>query len=54
MVYKIADDVNYQNLLGLNVLTINISNLDLTKIQKTDYLLEKTLAKLDPDLHERF
>ncbi|MCR5001025.1 MAG: ATP-binding protein [Lachnospiraceae bacterium] len=54
MVYKIADDVNYQNLLGLNVLTITIHEQDLMKIEKTDYLLERTLARLDPDLHGRF
>ena len=54
MVYNIADEVNYQNLLGLNVLTIKISNQDLTKIEKTDYLLEKTLKNLDPDLHSKF
>lgn len=54
MVYSIADDVNYRNLLGLNILTIEIHDRDLTKDMKTDYLLERTLAKLDPDLHRRF
>ena len=54
MVYKIADDVSYQNLLGLNVLTIRIHDRDLLRLQKTDFLLEKTLARLDPDLHGRF
>lgn len=54
MVFKIADDVTYQNLLGLNVLTITIHDHDLTRVLETDYLLEKTLIRLDPGLHKRF
>ncbi len=54
MVYKIADDVEYRNMLGLNVLTITIHDRDLTRQKSTDYLLEKSLAKLDRDLHRRF
>ena len=54
MVYKIADDVSYQNLLGLNVLTILIKETDLVTEQRTDFLLERRLRKLDPDLHRRF
>lgn len=54
MVYKIADDVSYQNLLGLNVLTILIKETDLVTELRTDYMLERRLRKLDPDLHRRF
>ena len=54
MVYKIADEVSYQNLLGLNVLTILIKETDLVTEQRTDFLLERRLRKLDPDLHRRF
>ncbi len=54
MVYKIADDVDYKNLLGLNVLTIMIHDRDITRQKRLDYLLERTLAKLDADLHKRF
>jgi len=54
MVYKIADDVSYQNLLGLNVLTILIKETDLVTELRTDYMLERRLRELDPDLHRRF
>jgi hypothetical protein len=54
MVYKIADDVSYQNLLGLNVLTIVIKEEDLMANESTDYLIEKRLRQLDPELHKRF
>lgn len=54
MVYGLADDVNYQNLLGLNVLTITIRETNLIEQEKTDFLLEKKLRELDPDLHRRF
>ena len=54
MVYGIADDVTYQNLLGLNALTITIKEEDLTLSEKNDYLLERTLRKESPDLHQRF
>ena len=54
MVYKIADEVSYQNLLGLNVLTILIKETDLVTELRTDYMLERRLRELDPDLHRRF
>ena len=54
MVYSIADDVSYQNLLGLNVLTILINETDLVTESSTDFMLEKRLRRLDPDLHRRF
>lgn len=54
MVYDIADEVTYQNLLGLNVLTIYIEEQDLLAVEDTDFLLEKTLQSLAPDLHKRF
>ncbi len=54
MVYDIADEVSYQNLLGLNVLTIVIMEQDLAVQSSTDYLLEKTLRSLDAGLHQRF
>ena len=54
MVYGIADDVNYQNLLGLNVLTITIREENLIEKEETDYLLERRLRELDRDLHRRF
>ncbi len=53
-VMRIADDVNYQNLLGLNVLTILIREEDLRTMEKIDFILEKRLRELDPDLHSRF
>ncbi len=54
MVFKIADDVSYQNLLGLNVLTITVEDKDLMASEEDDYLLEKTLRKEDGELHQRF
>ena len=54
MVYGIADDVSYQNLLGLNVLSILIKETDLVTDRSTDFMIEKRLRKLDPDLHRRF
>ena len=54
MVYGLADDVNYRNLLGLNVLTITIKEENLIEKNEVDYLLEKTLRELDADLHQRF
>ena len=54
MVYNIADEISYRNMLGLNVLTITIREQDLIAVESTDYLLEKTLRALDPDLHDRF
>ncbi len=54
MIYKIADDVTYQNMLGLNVLTVTFSDDNEILNQEDDYLLEKTLRSLDKDLHQRF
>ncbi len=54
MVFGLANDVNYQNLLGLNVLTVKIREKDLMIEEETDFLLERTLRQLDPDLHTRF
>lgn len=54
MVYGLADEINYQNLLGLNALTVTIKNEDLVVSEKNDYLLEKTLRKESPELHKRF
>ena len=54
MVYKLADDVEYRNLLGLNVITITIHDRSLSNAANTDFLMEKTLAALDPGLHKRF
>ncbi|MCR4908902.1 MAG: ATP-binding protein [Lachnospiraceae bacterium] len=54
MVYKIADDVNYQNMLGLNVLTISIKEENLLSMESIDFLLEKTLKKKNPELHKNF
>ena len=54
MVYSIADDVTYQNLLGLNALTITIKEEDIAQALATDYLLEKTLKAESPELHQRF
>lgn len=54
MVYSIADDVNYQNMLGLNVLTITVAEENLLTIESFDYLMERTLKALDQDLHRRF
>jgi Na+-driven multidrug efflux pump/anti-sigma regulatory factor (Ser/Thr protein kinase) len=54
MVYKIADDVNYINTLGLNVLTVTINQESLTSDIGTEYLMEKTLRKLDKNLSDNF
>lgn len=54
MVYDIADEISYRNMLGLNVLTITIKEENLAAAESTDYLLEKTLRKLNPDLHAKF
>jgi Na+-driven multidrug efflux pump/anti-sigma regulatory factor (Ser/Thr protein kinase) len=54
MVYKLSDEVTYQNLLGLNVLTTTIKEDNLASLEANDFLLEKTLLKLDKDLHKRF
>lgn len=51
MVYNIANDVSYQNMLGLNVLTITIKDENLIEKQDLDYLLERTLRELDKELH---
>ncbi len=54
MVMDIADDVDYRNMLGLNVLTVTIKEDDLTTRADFEYLLEKRLRKLSPELHSRF
>ncbi|MBQ7146604.1 MAG: ATP-binding protein [Lachnospiraceae bacterium] len=54
MVQKVADEMTYQRMLGLNVLSILIKEEDLRTKENTDFLLEKTLKKLDPALHGRF
>ena len=54
MVYDIADDVNYQNMLGLNVLTITIRQENLIEREDADFLLEKRLWALDKELHQKF
>ena len=54
MVYQIADEVFYQNLLGLNALTITIKEENFVVSDKVDFLLEKALRKKEPDLHRRF
>lgn len=54
VVMDIAKDVNYQNMLGLNVLTITISQDDLITRDDYDFLLERKLRKLDPKLHSIF
>lgn len=54
LIYKIADEVIYQNMLGLNVLTISIKEENFIEEETKDFLLEKSLAKLDRDLHKRF
>ena len=53
-VYKIADDVNYQNMLGLNVLTITIAEKNLLENEDNDFLLERRLKELNPDLSAKF
>ncbi|MCR5267936.1 MAG: ATP-binding protein [Lachnospiraceae bacterium] len=54
MVFSLADDVNYRNMLGLNVLTIKIREEDLKLKGEADYLLERTLKEMSTDLHARF
>jgi len=54
MVYKIADDVTYQNMLGLNVLTITIKEENIALMEVNDFLLERRLRDLDPDMHRIF
>ena len=54
MILKIADNVTYQNLLGLNVLTIVLKDEDLVNSIKDDYLLERTLHAKDKNLHTIF
>lgn len=54
MVYKIADEVSYQNLLGLNVLTISIHEDNIAAMDVNDYLLERKLKEEDPELHQIF
>lgn len=54
MVYGIADEVTYQNLLGLNVLTIKIQEENLAAMDANDYLLERRLRDEDPALHKVF
>ncbi len=54
MVQKIASDISYQNLLGLNVLNITVREENLAEVESTDFLLEKTLLRLDKGLHQRF
>ncbi len=54
MVYDIADDINYQNMLGLNVLTMTIKQENLIEREDADFLLEKRLRTLDKDLHQKF
>ncbi len=54
MVYQIADEVTYQNLLGLNVLSITIREQDMNLMDETDYLLEKVLLRQDPALHRNY
>ena len=54
MTYKIADDITYQNMFGLNALTIIIKEENLVEVDTNDYLLEKTLKSASPDLHQRF
>ncbi len=54
MVRSLSDDVTYQNMLGLNVLTITVKEEDLLKNEAADYLLEKRLKELSPELHANF
>lgn len=54
MVYRIADNINYQYMMGLNIMTITVNEKNLLTMEKYDYLLEKTLKERDPDLHSRF
>lgn len=54
MVYKLADEVNYINTLGLNVLTVTIKEDSLTADLNTEYLMERTLRELDTRLSDNF
>lgn len=54
MVYGLADEVNYQNLLGLNALTITIKEENLSATVTNDYLLERKLRTESPELHQNF
>jgi Na+-driven multidrug efflux pump/anti-sigma regulatory factor (Ser/Thr protein kinase) len=54
MVRGLSDDITYQNMLGLNVLTITVRQADIMKDETDDFLLEKRLKELSPDLHTRF
>ena len=54
MVRKIADDINYQNMLGLNVLTIRINEENIALMEANDFLLERKLRREDPGLHQVF
>lgn len=54
MISKLADSMEYQNLLGLNVLTVTIREKNLILNESSDYLLERRLRELDPDLHKVF
>ena len=54
MVKKIADDVTYQNMLGLNVLTILIKEENIALMEVNDFLLERRLKDLDPAMHRIF
>ena len=53
-VFRIADEVTYRNLLKLNVLTVTIREMDLLRDMETDFLMERRLKELSPDLHRRF
>ena len=54
MVYELADEVSYQNLLGLNVLTVRIQEENIAAMDVNDYLLERRLKELNPQLHQIF
>ena len=51
MVYNIASEVAYQNMLGLNVLTIRLDGHNMIEDESMDYLLERTLNSLNGNLH---
>ena len=53
-VFSLADEVTYQNLLKLNVLTVTIREKDLLQDMETDFMMERRLKELSPDLHRRF
>jgi Na+-driven multidrug efflux pump/anti-sigma regulatory factor (Ser/Thr protein kinase) len=54
MVRSLSDEVTYQNMLGLNVLTIIVREENIMEREAEDFLLEKRLRDMDPDLHTRF